>query len=64
MSTPVIDIEAMTTEERLELIEKLEASLLNGPVPDWHKEILDKREAELRAGNMEILDIDEVIASL
>jgi putative addiction module component (TIGR02574 family) len=33
-------------EERAELLEALQASLLDAPLPEWHREVLDERLAD------------------
>ena len=55
MSRPAIEIDNLTVEERLELIESLWESLVvdpsNIPVTDVQKQMLDERLDEIDAGD-------------
>ncbi|MDZ4842673.1 MAG: addiction module protein [Hyphomicrobium aestuarii] len=58
------DIEALTVEERLQLIEDVWASLERSaeelPVPDWHKPVIDERLRTLEGGQSVGSPWDEV----
>jgi putative addiction module component (TIGR02574 family) len=64
MSLTAIEISKLTVEQRLELIEALWESLREHPevipVPDWHREELDRRLGELDRGEVETASWDEV----
>ena len=51
MALPALDLEKLTRDEKLELIEKLwdslEANADDLPIPDWHRRLLDQRLDEL-----------------
>ena len=55
MARPAIEIDKLGVDERLDLIEELWESLASDPdqvpVPDSHKAVLDKRLAEIEAGD-------------
>lgn len=55
MARPAIEIDKLGVDERLDLIEELWESLSSNPdqipVPDAHKAVLDKRLAEIEAGD-------------
>ncbi len=49
----------MTTEEKLRTMELIWDDLCQSSdfsSPDWHKDVLDEREKQLKAGKEEILD--------
>ncbi|HET6371866.1 MAG TPA: addiction module protein, partial [Candidatus Polarisedimenticolia bacterium] len=50
MAPPKLDLDKLTRDEKLELIEMLELSLetdAEAPIPDWHMEILNQRLDEM-----------------
>lgn len=55
MARPAIEIDKLGVDERLDLIEELWESLSSDPdqvpVPEAHKAVLDKRLAEIEAGD-------------
>jgi putative addiction module component (TIGR02574 family) len=59
-----LDIEALTVEERLELIEKLWDSLNRGgsvaSSPDWHLQVVTRRRSELDADPGSAIPLEEV----
>ena len=58
------DIEKMSLDERLQMMELLWASLARTPdavpSPDWHGEVLAKRMAKIDRGEAEFLTIPEL----
>ncbi len=64
MSSPAIDIEKMSPEERLRLIEVLWESLRSRPgalpLSSAHREELDRRLDEIDRGETETITWDEV----
>ncbi len=58
MST-TLDLDQMTTEEKLAAMEELWADLSQRdavPVPQWHKDILDERQRLIDEGKAEFID--------
>jgi len=58
MST-TLDLDHMTTEEKLAAMEELWADLSQRdavPVPQWHKDILDERQRLIDEGKAEFID--------
>jgi len=57
MST-TLDLDQMTTEEKLVAMEELweDLSRRKVPVPQWHKDILDERQRLIDEGNAEFID--------
>jgi gamma-glutamyl phosphate reductase len=57
-----LEIERMTLEEKLQAMEALWESLRRNeddiPVPQWHKDILDARERDIKEGKAKFLDWD------
>jgi len=55
-----LTLEKMTLEEKLKLLEELWSDLLSHedkvPSPQWHKDILEKREEKVKKGQETILD--------
>ena len=53
-------LEKMTLEEKLKLLEELWSDLLSHedevPSPQWHKDILEKREEKVKKGQETMLD--------
>ena len=68
MSRPAIEIDNLSAEERLELIESLWESLVqdqsNIPVTEAQKRILDQRLDEIRAGDDAGIPWEEVKARI
>jgi putative addiction module component (TIGR02574 family) len=64
MASPAIDIEKMTPEERLRLIEDLWESLrahpADLPLPSSHRDELDKRLDEIDRGDNRTIPWEEV----
>ena len=58
------DIEKMSLDERLQMMELLWASLARTPdavpSPDWHGDVLAKRMAKIDRGEAEFLTIPEL----
>lgn len=59
-----LPLEQMDTEEKLRAMEELWESLTRSPdaipTPDWHREVLDERDARLRRGEADIRDWQSV----
>ncbi len=57
MST-TLDLDQMTTEEKLVAMEELweDLSRRKVPVPQWHKDILDERQGLIDEGKAEFID--------
>jgi putative addiction module component (TIGR02574 family) len=55
-----LQIEGMTVQEKLQAMEALWESLRQNeadiPVPQWHKDILDARERDVKEGRAKFLD--------
>ena len=51
-------------EDRADLVEELNVSLLEEPLPDWQRELLDERLDALERDPENTLSWDEVKASL
>lgn len=55
-----IDLDAMSAEEKLGLIEAVWQSLSQPqesvPVPDWHVDVLKERERRLKSGESKLVD--------
>ena len=62
-----IEIEKMSTIERLQTMEALWDSLLHDEAdidsPDWHKDIIQERMKKIESGNAVFVSIDELKAS-
>jgi len=63
-----IDLDTMTVEEKVRLLESVWASLCmnSGDVrsPEWHREILESRKRRLEDGHATVSDWDEAKARL
>ena len=61
--TPALDLEAMTTAEKLRLLEAVWQNLTRGPEevpsPDWHAEVLEERDRRLKTGESQLSDWSE-----
>lgn len=61
-------LDQMSIEEKLELMEQLWADLSRRPedvpLPEWHREVLEEREAALERGEEEVMDWEEAKARL
>ena len=59
-----LPLEQMDTEEKLRAMEELWESLTRSPdaipTPDWHREVLDERDARLCRGEADIHDWQSV----
>ena len=69
MSTQIaLDIDRLTTEQKLDLIGKLWDSLPNNvgelPIPDWHRAELAKRIADANANPGSMIPWEELRAEL
>ena len=57
---PTLPLEKMTVEEKLQVMEELWSDLCCNqnhiPVPQWHKDILDKRENLVKEGKATFVD--------
>lgn len=57
---PTLPLEKMTVEEKLQVMEELWSDLCCNqnhiPVPQWHKDILDKREKLVKEGKATFVD--------
>lgn len=55
-----IQVDQMTVEEKLQAMEVLWDALRQNeadvPVPQWHKDLLDEREARLQRGETKFID--------
>jgi len=58
------DIEKMSLPDRLEAMELLWDSISENPEkidsPDWHREILNKRESKVNSGKAQYLTLSEL----
>ena len=56
-----LPLEKMTTKEKLQVMEELWSDLSYNqnqiPVPQWHKDILDKREMLIKEGQATFVDL-------
>lgn len=61
--TIAVELDHMTTTEKLQLLENLWDDLTrqptNVPSPDWHAEVLHQREQSIADGSARLLDIPE-----
>jgi putative addiction module component (TIGR02574 family) len=68
MAKPVLDIERLSTDERLDLLEKLWESLTKEPggipLTEAQREDLDRRLDELDRGQVEGIPWDEVLKQI
>lgn len=59
-----VDVEQMSTLEKLQVIESIWDSLRQSPPqiqsPDWHGDILDTRKQKILAGEANFLTLDQV----
>ncbi len=57
---PTLPLEDMTVTEKLQVMEELWSDLCCNqdqiPVPQWHKDILDRREELVRQGKVTFVD--------
>ena len=57
---PTLPLEQMTVKEKLQVMEELWSDLRCNqnkiPVPQWHKDILDKREKLVKEGKATFVD--------
>ena len=64
----VADIERMSLEERLQMMELLWSSIARTPEavdsPDWHKDVLAERLAKMERGEGEFLTLPQLKARL
>ena len=55
-----LPLEKMTTEEKLQAMEELWSDLSRNqnqvPIPNWHKDILDRREKLVKEGKATFVD--------
>jgi putative addiction module component (TIGR02574 family) len=55
-----LPLEQMTVEEKLQVMEELWSDLCCNqsqvPVPQWHKDILDRREKLIKKGKVALVD--------
>lgn len=62
--TRTIDVETMTIEEKLQAIEALWENLCRQPegipIPAWHVQLLEEREARVKSGEEAFEDWDVV----
>jgi putative addiction module component (TIGR02574 family) len=67
MST-ALQIDRMTVQEKLQAMEALWNSLRQNeqdvPVPQWHKDILDARERDIKSGKAKFLDWETAKAQI
>jgi putative addiction module component (TIGR02574 family) len=67
-TAPPLDVEQLSISQRLDLIELLWDSIPESldalPVPDWHREELEKRLGAADAAPEEVVPWDEVKARL
>ncbi|MFT5130136.1 MAG: hypothetical protein ACI8W8_003765 [Rhodothermales bacterium] len=63
-----VPLTTMTVTEKLELMESLWADLSRNPddvpMPDWHRTILDERQALIDAGEAKFHDFDKAKARI
>jgi hypothetical protein len=63
-----VDLEKMTLEEKLGLMEALWSQLClreeTIPVPDWHKQLLDEREIQIEKGESKFVDWETAKADI
>lgn len=59
---PTLPLEEMTVIEKLQVMEELWSDLCCNqdqiPVPQWHKDILDRREELVKQGKATFVDLD------
>lgn len=59
-----VDVEQMSTIEKLQIIESIWDSLRQSPTqilsPDWHDDVLDTRRQKILAGEARFLTLDQV----
>jgi putative addiction module component (TIGR02574 family) len=64
----VIDIESLSRDEKLELIERLWNSLTSNeediPIPEWHRDLLDQRLDDLEREGPVGISVDELVGRL
>lgn len=57
---PTLPLEKMTVQEKLQVMEEIWSDLCCNqnhiPVPQWHKDILDKREKLVKEGKATFVD--------
>ena len=57
---PTLPLEQMTVKEKLQVMEELWSDLCYNqnliPVPQWHKDILDRREKRIKEGKAIFVD--------
>ena len=57
---PTLPLEQMTVKEKLQAMEELWSDLCSNqnqiPVPQWHKDILDRREKLIKEGKATFVD--------
>jgi putative addiction module component (TIGR02574 family) len=60
----VLPLDQMTVEEKLRAMEAIWRSLSKHedqlPVPDWHKQVLDKRQRQIDAGGASSVSLEEM----
>ena len=56
-------INKLSNDEKLELIDAIEESMIDDEIPDWHWEILKERIAEADANPGTGIPLDEVLAN-
>ncbi|GJQ59091.1 MAG: addiction module antitoxin RelB [Candidatus Scalindua sp. AMX11] len=61
---PTLPLEEMTVTEKLQVMEELWSDLCCNqdqiPVPQWHKDILDRREELVKKGKATFVDLETV----
>lgn len=57
---PTLPLEQMTVEEKLQVMEEIWSALSRNqdqvPVPQWHKDVLDRREKLIEEGKATFVD--------
>jgi putative addiction module component (TIGR02574 family) len=60
----MLPLDQMTVKEKLKAMEAIWRSLSQQedqvPVPDWHKEVLDRRQRQIDAGEASFISLEEM----
>jgi len=64
----IAEIRQLPLNEKLQIMEALWEDLRSHnesePIPDWHKAILDERQAAVQSGQEEVMDWEDAKATL
>ena len=68
MPTITLPLDEMTLEEKLQLAETIWANIVENhddmPSPEWHEDVLRKRERQVEAGEVQFISMEQAFENL